>query len=74
MTEALNRETPTRADLRLLTKHFLALLAARAPGRSVEVRVLPRSTQAADLVDAVVKENPWVESDARYIKKAVVKG
>ena len=43
------------------------------PG-SVEVRVLPRSTQAADLVDAVVKENPWVESDARYIKKAVVKG
>ncbi len=30
-----------RADLRLLTKHFLALLEERAPGRSVEVRVPP---------------------------------
>jgi hypothetical protein len=29
------------ADLRLLTKHFLALLEGRAPGRSVEVRVPP---------------------------------
>ena len=29
------------ADLRLLTKHFLAVLEARAPGRSVEVRVPP---------------------------------
>lgn len=29
------------ADLRLLTKHYLALLEARAPGRSVEVRVPP---------------------------------
>jgi hypothetical protein len=28
-------------DLRLLTKHYLALLCARAPGRSVEVRVPP---------------------------------
>jgi len=28
-------------DRRLLTKHFLALLEARAPGRSVEVRVPP---------------------------------
>lgn len=28
-------------DLRLLTKHFLALLEERAPGRSVEVRVPP---------------------------------
>jgi hypothetical protein len=32
---------PERADLRLLTKHFLALLEERAPGRSVEVRVPP---------------------------------
>jgi hypothetical protein len=31
----------TGADLRLLTKHFLALLAERAPGNSVEVRVPP---------------------------------
>ncbi len=30
-----------QADLRLLTKHFLALLEQRAPGRSVEVRVPP---------------------------------
>lgn len=36
---ALARRTP--ADDRLLTKHFLALLAQRAPGRSVEVRVPP---------------------------------
>lgn len=30
-----------RGDLRLLTKHFLALLEQKAPGRSVEVRVPP---------------------------------
>lgn len=30
-----------RFDLRLLTKHFLAVLEARAPGNSVEVRVPP---------------------------------
>ena len=29
------------SDLRLLTKHFLAVLEQRAPGRSVEVRVPP---------------------------------
>jgi hypothetical protein len=29
------------ADRRLLTKHYLALLESRAPGRSVEVRVPP---------------------------------
>ena len=29
------------ADVRLLTKHFLAVLEERAPGRSVEVRVPP---------------------------------
>lgn len=33
--------TAERSDLRLLTKHFLALLEERAPGRSVEVRVPP---------------------------------
>ncbi len=33
--------SPDRADLSLLVKHSLALLAARAPGRSVEVRVPP---------------------------------
>lgn len=30
-----------RADLKLLVKHYLALLETRAPGRSVEVRVPP---------------------------------
>ena len=34
-------DEPAPADLRLLTKHFLALLEQRAPGRSVEVRVPP---------------------------------
>lgn len=29
------------ANLRLLTKHFLALLQRKAPGRAVEVRVPP---------------------------------
>jgi hypothetical protein len=32
---------PERDDLRLLTKHFLAVLEERAPGHSVEVRVPP---------------------------------
>lgn len=32
---------PDRVDLRLLTKHYLAVLEERAPGRSVEVRVPP---------------------------------
>jgi hypothetical protein len=34
-------EQPEPADLRLLTKHFLAVLEQRAPGHSVEVRVPP---------------------------------
>ena len=34
-------EAPDGADLRLLTKHFLAVLEERAPGHSVEVRVPP---------------------------------
>jgi hypothetical protein len=49
VSEALGRgelaraagEPAARADLRLLTKHFLAVLGERAPGRSVEVRVPP---------------------------------
>lgn len=39
VAEALERRES--ADLRLLTKHFMAVLAERAPGRSVEVRVPP---------------------------------
>ncbi|MET9020754.1 sterol carrier family protein [Actinopolymorpha sp. NPDC004070] len=34
-------ERPSAEDLRLLVRHSLALLLARAPGRSVEVRVPP---------------------------------
>ncbi|HET6938603.1 MAG TPA: sterol carrier family protein [Nocardioides sp.] len=34
-------DEPQSADLRLLTKHFLAVLEQRAPGHSVEVRVPP---------------------------------
>jgi hypothetical protein len=34
-------DAPKSADLRLLTKHFLAVLEERAPGHSVEVRVPP---------------------------------
>lgn len=30
-----------RADLKLLTKHYLRLLVAKAPGHAVEVRVPP---------------------------------
>ncbi|WP_307833495.1 sterol carrier family protein [Pimelobacter simplex] len=37
----LDAGTAERADLRLLTKHYLALLETLAPGRSVEVRVPP---------------------------------
>ena len=32
---------PARDDIRLLVRHYLALLSERAPGRSVEVRVPP---------------------------------
>lgn len=38
-------------DLRLLTKHFLAVLEERAPGRSVEVRVPPYA--AAQVIPGV---------------------
>ena len=38
---ALERGAADPADVRLLVKHFLAVLAQRAPGRSVEVRVPP---------------------------------
>lgn len=44
VAEALGRwqaGAADRAELRLLVKHFLALLESAAPGRSVEVRVPP---------------------------------
>ena len=46
-----SEQGPTRADLKLLTKHFLAVLSARAPGHSVEVRVPPYA--AAQVVPGV---------------------
>ncbi len=39
MAQALEHRTP--AGDKVLTKHFLAVLVERAPGRSVEVRVPP---------------------------------
>lgn len=47
LERSLSAADPDPADLRLLVKHFLAVLAERAPGRSVEVRVPPyAATQA----------------------------
>ncbi|ROR92631.1 sterol carrier family protein [Nocardioides aurantiacus] len=40
-----------RADLKLLVKHYLAVLADRAPGASVEVRVPPYA--AAQVIPGV---------------------
>jgi len=40
-TDRLSAGTAERGDLRLLVKHFLALLEDKAPGASVEVRVPP---------------------------------
>ena len=51
VAEAMGRDEWTPADLKLLSKHFLALLADRAPGRSVEVRVPPYA--AAQVVPGV---------------------
>jgi hypothetical protein len=38
---ALAATSPSQEQVRLLVKHFLAVLADRAPGASVEVRVPP---------------------------------
>jgi hypothetical protein len=38
---ALAHDEHSAAELKLLTRHFLAVLSQRAPGRSVEVRVPP---------------------------------
>ena len=58
---------PDRADLRLLTKHFLAVLEQRAPGHSVEVRVPPYA--AVQVIPGVrhTRGTPpaVVETDAR---------
>ena len=41
MSAALTASPPSPEQTRLLVKHFLAVLAERAPGASVEVRVPP---------------------------------
>src|SRR5919202_3156640 len=43
--------TPSREDQRLLVKHYLALLSARAPGGAVEVRVPSVSALPAHAAD-----------------------
>jgi hypothetical protein len=48
---ALARDEHSRADLKLLTKHFLAVLSIKAPGHSVEVRVPPYA--AAQVIPGV---------------------
>lgn len=48
---ALAARPRERAQTKLLVKHFLAVLAERAPGRSVEVRVPPYA--AAQVVAGV---------------------
>lgn len=48
---ALEAEPRSEDQTRLLVKHFLAVLEARAPGRSVEVRVPPYA--AAQVVPGV---------------------
>ena len=51
VAEALAREERTAADRKLLSKHFLAVLSERAPGKSVEVRVPPYA--AAQVIEGV---------------------
>ncbi len=51
VADAIARTDRSKADLRLLTKHFLARLAQLAPGKSVEVRVPPYA--AAQVVEGV---------------------
>jgi hypothetical protein len=51
VSEALAHEERTPADRKLLSKHFLAVLSERAPGKSVEVRVPPYA--AAQVIEGV---------------------
>jgi Bacterial SCP ortholog len=48
---ALAHEDRSGAELKLLTKHFLAVLSEQAPGASVEVRVPPYA--AAQVIPGV---------------------
>lgn len=65
--DAASNTRPDPADLRLLVKHFMAVLDARAPGHSVEVRVPPYA--AVQVIPGVrhTRGTPpaVVETDAR---------
>ena len=60
---------------RLLVKHFLAVLEARAPGRSVEVRVPPYAAVQAVAGVRHTRGTPpaVVETDARDVAGAGVR-
>ena len=66
VAEALAATPRSDEQTRLLVKHFLAVLGARAPGRSVEVRVPPyAAVQAVDGVRHTRGTPPAVvETDA----------
>ncbi len=67
VAEALAADPRTEEQTRLLVKHFLAVLEAHAPGRSVEVRVPPyAAVQAVPGVRHTRGTPPAVvETDAR---------
>ncbi len=94
LDEVLNRidesvrsgELPQTTDLREAVKHFLAVLAARAPGKSVEVRVPPyaavqciegaRHTRGKPPAVVEVDAMTWIElaRDERSFADAVGSG
>jgi hypothetical protein len=64
--DALAADPPSPEQTRLLVKHFLAVLAERAPGASVEVRVPPYAAVQAVAGVRHTRGNPpaVVELDA----------
>ena len=70
MRDALAADPRTVEQSRLLVKHFLALLAERAPGGSVEVRVPPyaavqavpgvRHTRGTPPAVVELDADPWI--------------
>jgi len=66
-SDAAGEGPPDKADLKLLVKHYLAVLETRAPGHSVEVRVPPyAAVQAIPGVRHTRGTPPAVvETDAR---------
>lgn len=52
-------------------KHIFGDGVIAHPG-AFNVRIEPRTNQSGDLIEKVVKERPWKESDARHIHRARV--